>query len=338
MVSNPTLPDAHQWRTNPLLGQVRAGQIELKLGAKDAAPNGAIQMVQQSLVYWGRKVQSLPSDLLPVYGADGTFGSESKAALARFQRANKDSSGQPLVDDGILGDLTMGVLDGLFKAPPTPPTPPLPTPDTADDGSLIEIFVDIVYFQDGPELSAWHKVFPVANEVFERLDIKVSKGDRIYPWGVHGTKPLDSNVLAHNAFEINRKMKRPVDQAQSVLSTLTAKGVRTTELDRITLFSRRDRVTAFFTAPFPETMLGSVGVTFNTLAYGTPPSIFVTKSPVVADCFWHELGHVLLNTPMKHEDHQWETFMDIPTHEKWRTAKILPEQRQKIRATARTLR
>lgn len=65
----------------------------------------------------GRGVQAIQQALydlgfpLPVFGADGDFGSETEAAVKAFQRANP-----PLADDGEVGDLTMAALDARFGA------------------------------------------------------------------------------------------------------------------------------------------------------------------------------------------------------------------------------
>ncbi len=336
MASEPQLPDANAWQSNSTLKKVRTHQLELKIGAKDAGPNDAVRMMQQTLVYWGRKVHLLPLELLPNFGADGHFGAESKDALIRYQSANKDANGQPLAADGILGDLTLGAMDKLVSTPNKPPPPPPPPPD--DDGKLIEIFVDIVYFSDGPEKWRMNEMFPIANKVFKRMNIKVSLGDKILPGG-KGTKPLDSDDFANKAFEINRKDGKIIPGAtRSELSTLTAQGsIRTLELNRLTLFNRKDRVTAFFIAPFPEGVQGKVGVTFNPAAHKTSPTIFVSKSYVAVDCFWHELGHALLNTSLDVEDHEFETFMYTPVGEERRTATITDKQRAAIRATAKAL-
>jgi len=63
----------------------------------------AVTKVQQLLFYWGID--------LPVYGADGIFGSETETAVKEFQRANVDEAGTQLVDDGIVGPLTMGAFN-----------------------------------------------------------------------------------------------------------------------------------------------------------------------------------------------------------------------------------
>ncbi len=81
----------------------------------------AVEKVQQALIDAG-----FP---LPQFGPDGIFGQETKRALEDFQRAS-GLTGRDV--DGIVGPVTMGLLDGRFTGttPPqlTPPTtPPVPT-------------------------------------------------------------------------------------------------------------------------------------------------------------------------------------------------------------------
>ena len=77
------------------------------------ARGDAVRKVQQALIDAGFA--------LPKFGADGSFGSETRTAVRAFQQ----SSG--LKVDGIVGPLTMGALDARFSGP-TPPVPPVPVP------------------------------------------------------------------------------------------------------------------------------------------------------------------------------------------------------------------
>ncbi len=69
----------------------------------------------------GRAVQAIQMALydigipLPVYGADGDFGNETKAAVVEFQRRNP-----PLKKDGKVGPDTMTALDTRFGTPTLP--------------------------------------------------------------------------------------------------------------------------------------------------------------------------------------------------------------------------
>lgn len=71
---------------------------------KTGSKGRGVQAIQQSLYDLGFA--------LPKYGADGEFGSETKAALKDFQRKQKP----PLVDDGVVGPITMTALDKRFPA------------------------------------------------------------------------------------------------------------------------------------------------------------------------------------------------------------------------------
>lgn len=78
----------------------------------------AVIKVQQALVDLGH--------VLPKFGVDGQFGSETKQAVKDFQAAS-GLSGKAV--DGIVGPITMGLLDTRAGGGgPTPPTPPGPTP------------------------------------------------------------------------------------------------------------------------------------------------------------------------------------------------------------------
>lgn len=65
--------------------------------------------------------------LLPVFGADETFGTETATAVTRFKT---DEGIEP--NDGVVGVQTMAALDSYFvdeDAPPPPPPVPPPPPD-----------------------------------------------------------------------------------------------------------------------------------------------------------------------------------------------------------------
>jgi peptidoglycan hydrolase-like protein with peptidoglycan-binding domain len=104
----------------------------------------AVKKVQQLIFY-------LQIDF-PVYGADGIFGNETKAAVQTFQRAHVDESGTQLVNDGIVGPLTMGALNreanrtgtdvnGLTR---TTPLAALPGPSTTNSPALSVDRIDII--------------------------------------------------------------------------------------------------------------------------------------------------------------------------------------------------
>ncbi|MGH9836398.1 MAG: eCIS core domain-containing protein [Blastocatellia bacterium] len=76
---------------------------------KDSDKGAAVRKLQQALVDSGFS--------LPIFGVDGDFGSETKAAVEAFQRAS-GLTGANI--DGIVGPTTMGWLDQRFSAGPTP--------------------------------------------------------------------------------------------------------------------------------------------------------------------------------------------------------------------------
>jgi peptidoglycan hydrolase-like protein with peptidoglycan-binding domain len=77
-----------------------------------------VEVLQQALVDAGCP--------LPVYGVDGKFGNETKTAVETFQ-SSRGLTGRDV--DGIVGPITMGLLDREFRTRPHPPTP-LPHPPT----------------------------------------------------------------------------------------------------------------------------------------------------------------------------------------------------------------
>lgn len=61
--------------------------------------------MQQALLAWG--CSEMGVNLLPVFGADSVFGSETNAAVREFQEH------MGVVVDGLVGPITLGKLDGL---------------------------------------------------------------------------------------------------------------------------------------------------------------------------------------------------------------------------------
>ena len=104
----------------------------------------AVKKVQQLLFYLGID--------FPAHGADGIFGAETEAAVKEFQRANVDEADTQLVDDGIVGPLTMGALNreanrtgthigDLIR---TTPIPAMHGPPTATPTPLSVDRIDVV--------------------------------------------------------------------------------------------------------------------------------------------------------------------------------------------------
>ena len=85
---------------------------------QQGASGEAVTKIQQALIDAG-----FP---LPQFGADGSFGNETKTALKDFQRTSS------LVDDGKVGRSTMSALDALYTggAPALPPAIPITPPPT----------------------------------------------------------------------------------------------------------------------------------------------------------------------------------------------------------------
>jgi len=103
-----TIGDGHDLaspRFSKLEDLEAAYDAETKL--KNGSVGRGVQAIQQALRDIGYA--------LPLHGADGQFGSETEAAVKKFQRDHP-----PLADDGEVGEKTMAALDGLFGAPVLP--------------------------------------------------------------------------------------------------------------------------------------------------------------------------------------------------------------------------
>jgi peptidoglycan hydrolase-like protein with peptidoglycan-binding domain len=108
---------------DPDLQACRQGARYFRAGSK----GGSVAIIQQALIEIGYS--------LPKYGADSWFGAETHQALVAFQRESE------LAPDGIVGTLTIGMLDaavalvGPGPVPPVPaPTPPGPGPEPPGPG------------------------------------------------------------------------------------------------------------------------------------------------------------------------------------------------------------
>lgn len=115
-----TIGDGHdltaaRFSGNTVLEACYDGERILQSGAT----GGAVALIQQALIDAG-----FP---LPVHGADGIFGSETRQALMDFQQASS------LTVDGKVGPATMSALNALFTggAPSLPPAVPVTPQPTA---------------------------------------------------------------------------------------------------------------------------------------------------------------------------------------------------------------
>jgi len=103
-------PPAAVWFSDPMLARIRANKALMRFGS-----NGEpVALVQQAVVAWGCN-EGL-GHLLPKFGVDGLFRSETRAAVKTFQGR------QGIKDDGIVGPITMTELDRFIpgELPPCP--------------------------------------------------------------------------------------------------------------------------------------------------------------------------------------------------------------------------
>jgi len=296
-------PEPIVWLADTTFGNVRLGSQYLKYGANDAGPVGPVRLLQQGLLYWGSKLRTPPTKLMPIHGADGRFGSETKAAVKDFQQRNKNAAGATLVDDGIVGRNTMAALDEIMIPDPKPG----PEPD-----SMLKAIVDVVVFPDGLASAHLGTFLREANYVYNRAGIEIVLGT---VW-----EPNKTAAKAREIFEINRKDDRP----DKVSSVVTRRSINedTDEIKRLARFRPTGprRITLYMVGPFPTNNYTTAGLSFTPRsASGLGFSILLANGSSrydPRDTFWHELGHCLLNTGPddivdgKSQDHSHE-FMGL---------------------------
>lgn len=78
-------------------GTATASEDEMALSKANESEGAAVKRLQKALLNW-------KSDILPVYGADGDFGSETEGAVKAYQRA----AGLPAT--GVADGVTIGFL------------------------------------------------------------------------------------------------------------------------------------------------------------------------------------------------------------------------------------
>jgi hypothetical protein len=114
---SPPLPSRERWSANSTLNDIRAeaagdNRVLVRRGQKGEA----VQLVQQALVAWG--CEQLSRNLLPRFGADGDFGSETETAVREFQSFTEIAS------DGLVGPITLSRLDAFVVFGEIPEFPP----------------------------------------------------------------------------------------------------------------------------------------------------------------------------------------------------------------------
>lgn len=339
-------PNRAAWQGNAHLNLIRSGTLELKSGSKDPGQYGPVRIVQQALRFWGVKHRQPPTDLFSKFGTDGSFGAESKAAVALFQAKHVDGTGTPLQPDGIVGDLTLGALEKYVLAPLAPPAPPV-KPKVP---SLLTVYVDFVVLPGSIGKDPIPDMIATANYVFRHIGLHVKRGDLIeegvgrqiaraalFSNRTIRTDPraeVSGTVHSHTVYLESDANKAhtpcPLDKYKECpareLLALAQNGVRT---------ARPYRPTVYLTALFPESeCLGILGATFIRSIHGVPPTILIPRPPNVSDVFWHELGHALLNSET--DDHTAGTFMEKDADPRHRDKPITLAQETKMKATARS--
>ena len=102
----PSPPAREPWASNPTLNQIRAeAPGDSRVLVKKGQRGEAVQLIQQALVAWG--CDQLKRNLLPRFGADADFGSETDSAVREFQNFNE------IDDDGLVGPITLSRLDAF---------------------------------------------------------------------------------------------------------------------------------------------------------------------------------------------------------------------------------
>lgn len=100
------------------LDEIKAGSLKiLKHGCK----TDAVKKLQEMLG-------------LPANHQTGFFGNITKSKVIEFQKANKDAEGNPLKQDGIVGDKTYNALVKAKTPESTPAPTPTPTPAPTTTG------------------------------------------------------------------------------------------------------------------------------------------------------------------------------------------------------------
>ncbi len=119
---------AARFQGDPILEQVMINLIHLKKGSRGPQTNVAVTKLQRALIDAGFPLLE--------YGPDGLFGGETEQAVKAFQASRELP---PDEQDGIVGPVTLGLMDDHFATGEAPSTPPPPDPALAGIGfSLAE--------------------------------------------------------------------------------------------------------------------------------------------------------------------------------------------------------
>lgn len=122
-------PPAVVWFSDPMLERIRADKALMTFGS-DGEP---VALVQQALVAWGCDEDL--GHLLPKFGVDGSFRSETRTAVETFQGR------QGIEDDGIVGPITMAELDRFIPGgTPTCPSETEAVPQSDNVATLASGF------------------------------------------------------------------------------------------------------------------------------------------------------------------------------------------------------
>ena len=102
----PSRPSREAWTTNATLNEIRAeapgdNRVLVRRGQRSEA----VRLVQEAIVAWGCEEKG--RNLLPRFGADADFGSETDAAVREFQET------VGVARDGLVGPITLSRLDAF---------------------------------------------------------------------------------------------------------------------------------------------------------------------------------------------------------------------------------
>jgi peptidoglycan hydrolase-like protein with peptidoglycan-binding domain len=253
-----TIGDGHdltapRFAGDAILEAVFDNERLLKVGDKGPA----VSKVQQALADAG-----FP---LPKFGVDGDFGSETKGAVENFQRAS-GLTGRDV--DGIVGPITMGLLNTRFTNAPTMPSG-LP-------GALTNLLTSrkTVTFNVSQLAGTGGVVGDMARAgaVFAQANVGVNAGT------VETLSAADSAVILGGDNTLDEFTGPALTGEESVLVT------RNRTAGRITVYH------------VPSLSNGSRGEAMIPSFHGVvDPSVVVSSTAKAVDTLAHELGHAIMD-------------------------------------------